>query len=154
MYRETVRLKFCQKGASASLPEPAEASVRLHVAAMLQVRSKNARRFAQLVKQLNDAIADDDYGRESRVHSELESIAAVIRDRHEIAKARSLERRRILAAINRSLAQIRKHDPKLAQALGGALKTRGFFSYSPESTGLPADPTDPKVRIKKPPQKD
>jgi len=121
---------------------------------MLQVRSKSARRFAQLVKELNDAIAANDYGRESRVHSELESIVAVIRERHEIARAHSRERRRILAAINRSLEQIRKKDPKLAQALGGALTTRGFFSYSPESTGLPADPTDPKSESKKSPQKD
>ena len=98
--------------------------------------SISGRRFSQLAKELNDAIAIGDLARESKLRSELESIVVAIRDQSEVAKARSRERRRIVAAINRSLEQIRKHDPSLARALGGALKTREFFSYSPASTGL------------------
>jgi hypothetical protein len=103
---------------------------------------KSARRFAQLVKELNRAIVDNDSEREARL-SELESIAALIRDPKVESRTPSRERKRVIAAINRSLEKIRKYDPRLAKALGGALKTRGFFSYSPESTGLVIEGADP-----------
>jgi hypothetical protein len=101
------------------------------------------------MKELNDAIAAKDYERESHLHAELESIVAIIRDE----RAGSRERRRIVAAIKRSLEKIRKHDPILARVLGGALKTRGLFSYSPESTGLPTDAHDSESAISKPHRK-
>ena len=88
------------------------------------------------MKQLEDAIADGDIERESRIRIELDAIIAASGDDPEVVNARSRERRRIVAAINRSLEKIRKHDPKLARALATALKTRAFFSYSPESSEL------------------
>jgi hypothetical protein len=95
--------------------------------------SIRGRRFAQIAKELNDDIADGDLSRESKLR--LESIVVDIRDQPEVVKAHSREHKRIVAAIRRSLEEIHKYDPRLAQALGGALKTRGCFSYSPESTG-------------------
>ncbi|HKF29691.1 MAG TPA: hypothetical protein VKB29_10690 [Candidatus Binataceae bacterium] len=97
---------------------------------------KKGGRFTQLMKQLEDAIADGDIERESRIRIELDAIIAASGDDPEVVNARSRERRRIVAAINRSLEKIRKHDPKLARALATALKTRAFFSYSPESSEL------------------
>jgi hypothetical protein len=116
---------------------------------------KSARRFAQLVKELNQAVLDNDNEREARLYSELESIVAFIRDNPQIeSSTASRERKRIVEAINRSLEKIRKYDPLLARALSGALKTRGFFSYSPGSTALATDAPNLEPDSKKPPQKD
>jgi hypothetical protein len=104
----------------------------------------SARRFAQLVKELNQAILDNDKEREARLYSELESIALMRVNPEAASGMRCRERKRIVAAINRSLEKIRKYDPRLAKALGGALKTRAFFSYSPESTELVTHATDPE----------
>ena len=93
----------------------------------------SGRRVAQLVKELNDAIDDNDVQLEARIYSELESIAAA--NRKDPGRLRVRERRRILAAINRSLEKIHKYDPSLARSLAEALKTRGFISYSPGSSG-------------------
>jgi hypothetical protein len=106
---------------------------------------KSTNRLAQLVKELNQAIVDNDNERESRLYSELESIVTYIRDKPEVESSTTWrERNRIVAAINRSLEQIRKHDPRLARTLGGALKTRTFFSYSPEPTGPATEAADPE----------
>jgi hypothetical protein len=86
---------------------------------------ESARRLAQLVKELNQAIVDNDTERESRLYSELESIVALTRNNPEIENnMRARERKRIVGAINRSLEKIRKYDPKLAQALGRSLSRR------------------------------
>jgi hypothetical protein len=111
-------------------------------------------RFAQLVKELNQAILDNDNEREARLYSELESISAPIRANPQIeSSTRSRERQRIVGAINRSLEKIRKNDPILARTLRTALKTRGFFSYSPQSGELANDPTDSESESKKTPHK-
>jgi hypothetical protein len=113
---------------------------------------QRVRRFAQLVKELNQAILDNDRQREAQLHSELESISALIRDNRQIESSTcSRERQRILGAINRSLEKIRKYDPILARTLRSALKTRGFFSYSPQSSKLPNDATDSESESNKPP---
>ena len=112
------------------------------------------RRFAQLVKELNQAILDNDHEREARLNSELESISARIRDNSQIeSSTRSRERQRIVGAINRSLEKIRQYDPILARTLRTALKTRGFFSYSPQSSELPNDPTASESESKNTPHK-
>jgi hypothetical protein len=117
---------------------------------------KSARRFAQLVKELNQAILDNDPEHESRLYPELESIVALMGDNHPEVERRTVsrERKRIVAAINRSLEKIGKHDPGLARALGGALKMRASFSYSPKSTGPETDDPDPEPESKKPPRRD
>jgi hypothetical protein len=106
------------------------------------------------MKQLDDAMADGDRERESRLRIELDAIIAAIGDDPAVVTARSRERRRIVAAINRSLEKIRKYDPILAQALGRMLNTRAFFSYSPESTGTATDTSHPEPEFRKPPKKD
>ena len=113
---------------------------------------ERARRFAQLVKELNQAILDDDHDREARLYSELESISARIRTNAEIESC-SRERQRIVGAINRSLEKIRQYDPILARTLGSALKTRGCFSYSPQSSELPNHPTDSESEPRNTPHK-
>ena len=111
---------------------------------------QRVRRFAQLVKELNQAILDNDNEREARLYSELESISALIRDNPENESGtRSRERQRIVGAINRSLEKIRKYDPSLARTLRTALKTRGFFSYSPQLSERPDDATDSESESKK-----
>jgi hypothetical protein len=101
------------------------------------------RRFAQLVQELHDASAAGDLDLASRLRSELDTITAVIGNDHDIAdNARSRARKRIIAAINRSLEKIRKHDPMLARALGDALRTRKFFSYSPDLGDSSVPPVD------------
>ena len=90
---------------------------------------QRVRRFAQLVKELNQAILDNDRKREARLYSELESISARANPQ-SASSTRARERQRI-GAINRSLEKIRQYDPILARTLRTALKTGGFFSYSP-----------------------
>lgn len=115
---------------------------------------ERVRRFAQLVKELNQAILDNDHEREVRLYSELESISALTRDNPQSESGtRSRERQRIVGAINRSLEKIRQYDPILARTLRTALKTREFFSYSPQSSELPDDPTDSESESKKTPHK-
>ena len=115
---------------------------------------ERVRRFAQLVKELNQAILDNDHEREVRLYSELESISALTRDNPQSESGtRSRERQRIVGAINRSLEKIRQYDPMLARILGTALKTRGFFSYSPQSSELPNDPTASESESKNTPHK-
>jgi hypothetical protein len=116
---------------------------------------KCARHFAQLAKELNQAILDNDDERQSSLYHELESIVALNRDSPEVESkaALSRERRRIVAAIYRSLEKIRKHDPNLARVLAGALKTRRFFTYSPESTRPTIDTSDREPESRKPPKK-
>jgi hypothetical protein len=113
---------------------------------------KKGGRFTQFMKQLEAAIVDGDLERESRLRVELNAIIADSGDDPEVVNARSRERRRILAAINRSLEKIRKHDPMLARALATALKTHAFFSYSPESSQL-TEVTDAASESRKRPRK-
>jgi hypothetical protein len=105
---------------------------------------KSTNRLAQLVKELNQAIVDNDTEGESRLYSELESIVALVRDPKGEGSELTRERKRVIAAINRSLEKIRKYDPRLAKALSGSLKTRAFFSYSPQSSGPATEATDPE----------
>ena len=115
---------------------------------------QRVRRFAQLVKELNQAILDNDHEREARLYSELESISARSHANPQIeSSTRTRERQRIVGAINRSLEKIRQYDPILARTLRTALKTRGFFSYSPQSSELPDDPTDSESESNKTPHK-
>ena len=107
-----------------------------------------------MVKELNQAILDNDHQREARLYSDLESISALIRANPQIERStRSRERQRIVGAINRSLEKIRQYDPLLARTLRTALKTREFFSYSPQSSELPNDPTDSESESKNTPHK-
>ena len=116
--------------------------------------AERVRRFAQLVKELNQAILDNDHEREARLYSELESISARIRVNPQTESSkRARERQRIVGAINRSLEKIRQYDPGLARTLRTALKTRRFFSYSPQSSELPNDPTDSDSASKNTPHK-
>ena len=111
-------------------------------------------RFAQLVKELNQAILDNNHEREARLYSELESISALMRANPRMeSSTRARERQRIVGAINRSLEKIRQYDPILARTLRTALKTRGFFSYSPQSSELPNDATDSDSESKNTPNK-
>jgi hypothetical protein len=121
---------------------------------MLPRVPQRIRRFFQLVNELNQAILDNDHEREAQIYSELESISALIRDNPQIeSSTRSRERQRIVGAINRSLEKIRTYDPSLARTLRTALKTRGFFGYSPQSSELPNDATDSESESKKTPHK-
>jgi hypothetical protein len=60
---------------------------------MLHRIPKSARRLAQSVRELNQAILDNDNERESRLYTELELIVPIICDNREIVDARSRERR-------------------------------------------------------------